>query len=267
MSVDPQLEYDVSRLPPRPPLGRPNVAKSVEHPRAKTGSARGRQVSPHRVRDLISLSIQLGYISLDDQLVEHDLMEIFNTSRTSVRAALAQLSETGMIERRPRVGTRVRTIGLTIPLGDISSVGQDVFLKITEDRIVPNFPLASDKLGLDTESIRMVENSFIYQDTVIGIRTAYFSSSIEVKPEEVAAAPLRMDAIFTETFCQQPGGVEAIIGADSADSRDARIMDIPLGTPLLTRAMTYFAEDGSAIEIVFDRFRVDWVHFGGILNV
>lgn len=239
-------------------------AQGVEHPRARTGSARGRQISPRRVRDLISLSIRLGYLSPDDQLVEHELMELFNTSRTSVRAALAQLSESGMIERRPRAGTTVLAVGLTIPLADIAAVGQDVYLKIIEDRVVPNFPLAKDRLRLETDQVRMVENTFEYLARPIGIRTAYFSPDFDVNPvEQVSDGPQHMVSIMDSAFSTRPGEVDVIIGVDAADVRDARLLRIPVGRPLVVREMTYYDDGGEPVEIVFDRFRGDFIRIGG----
>ncbi len=242
-------------------------ADVVEHPRARTGSASGRQISPRRVRDLISLSIRLGYISPGDQLVEHELMNLFNTSRTSVRAALAQLSESGMIERRPRAGTKVGTTGLTIPLADIATVNQDVYLDILENRIIPIFPLVRDRLQLTSPDVRMVENSFVHQKTVIGIRTAYFSRHFEVSPDAIMRSPLRMVDVMDITFRTRPGEVDVSVGADAADSRDSRLMGIPVGMPLVTREMTYYDNDGIPVEIVFDRFRSDQVHIGGTAAV
>jgi GntR family transcriptional regulator len=240
----------------------------VDHPRARTGSAHGRQISPRRVRDLISLSIRMGYISSEDQLVEHELMELFSTSRTSVRAALAQLSESGMIERRPRAGTKVLAVGITIPLADIAEVGQDVYLKIIEDRVVPNFPLARDRLRLDSEHVRMVENTFVHQGLPIGIRTAYFSQDVDLDPvAQVATGPQHMVSIMTEGFSARPGEVDVIIGVDAADTRDARLLRIPVGKPLVVREMTYYAENGDPVEIVFDRFRGDLIHIGGTAAV
>lgn len=254
--------FDAADLDPADPAG------VVEHPRARTGSARGRQISPRRVRDLISLSIRLGYISPNDQLVEHELMELFSTSRTSVRTALAQLSENGMIERRPRAGTKVRSIGLTIPLADIAAVDHDVYLRIIEDRIVPNFPLAQDRLRLDSDRVRMVENTFEYQGRPIGIRTAYFSKDLDLNPVElVTGAPLHMVTIMGEAFRARPGEADVIVGVDVADARDARLLRIPVGRPLVVREMTYHADNGDPIEIVFDRFRGDLVHISGTAEV
>jgi GntR family transcriptional regulator len=233
------------------------------HPRAQGGSAGGRQKSPRRVRDLISLSIRLGYLSPDDPLVEHELMTLFDTSRTSIRAALAQLTEDGMIERRPRTGTRINAVGLTIPLADNCTVDQLVTPAILEDRLVPNFPLARDRLRIEDEQVRMVENSFTFQGSVIGIRTAYFGSDLVMAPDTINNSPTRMEDILGVTFQTRPGEVDVIVGAGAADTKDARLMGIAEGMPLLIREMTYYAHDGSPVEIVFDRFRCDRVHIGG----
>ncbi|AMM21918.1 hypothetical protein AX769_19425 [Frondihabitans sp. PAMC 28766] len=128
------------------------------------------------MRDLITSSIRDGYIAPDDPLAEEDLMALFNTSRGSVRAALTQLRDTGFVERRRRVGTRVSNVGVLVPLSDIHTDSEHVVIETIEERVVPSFPLVRDRLHIDEDSVRMIENSFLTDGEVIGLRTAYFST-------------------------------------------------------------------------------------------
>ena len=231
------------------------------HPRARTGSARGRQTSPRRVRDLIAMSIRMGYIHPDIQLHEHELVELFSTSRTSIREALAQLTSMGMIERRPRAGTRIRRLGLSLPLVDVSKEGQDVRMEIVDARLITNFPLVRDHLELDDEHIRMIEIHFHHAGSVVGIRTAYYSADVPLPDERMQPVMTMVDVL--DEFQQQPGEVDVRISADIADARDSRIMNVREGAPVVVRELTYYAASGAPVEIVFDRFRADWVSLEG----
>lgn len=228
-----------------------------EHPRSKGGSAHGRQISARRVRDLISASIRDGYIAPDTPLAEEDLMELFNTSRGSVRAALSQLRDTGFVERRPRVGTKVSHMGVVVPLTDILSDTGHVLVEVTEDRLVPSFPLVRERLSISDDTVHMVENVFVTGEEVIGLRTAYFSVHLDFDPRYVG--PISMAKVIGEMFHSEPGDVLVTIGSDSADAHTAKILGVSEGQHLIVRELTYYSAGGDPIQTVFDRFRGDRV--------
>ncbi|MCZ4578384.1 GntR family transcriptional regulator [Gordonia amicalis] len=232
------------------------------HPRSRGGSARGRQVSSRRVRDLILASIRNGTIDIDAQLVEEDLMIMFNSSRGSVRAALNELSETGVVIRRPRVGTRVNRRDLGVALDDISATGGElVHIQVTDQCIVPTFPLIRERLRIDDDVVRLVENSFIAHDEIIGMRSAYFSPRFNADPNDLRDKPMSMARTLAEFFGVAPGGASVSIGAERADERTARLLDVRPGETLLSREILYTTADGTPVEIVFDRFRADRIRF------
>ncbi|WP_223204803.1 GntR family transcriptional regulator [Gordonia jinghuaiqii] len=232
------------------------------HPRSRGGSARGRQVSSRRVRDLILASIRNGTIDIDAQLVEEDLMIMFNSSRGSVRAALNELSEAGVVIRRPRIGTRVNRRDLGVALGDVSGTGgEQVQIQVTDQCIVPTFPLIRSRLRIDDDVVRLVENSFIARGEIIGMRSAYFSPRFTADPNLLRGKPMSMARTLAEFFGVAPGGASVSIGAESADERTARLLDVRSGDTLLSREILYTTADGTPLEIVFDRFRADRVRF------
>jgi GntR family transcriptional regulator len=230
---------------------------SPDHPRSKGGSAHGRQISARRVRDLISASIRDGYIAPDSPLAEEDLMELFNTSRGSVRAALSQLRDTGFVERRPRVGTKVSHMGVVVPLTDILADTGHVRVEVTEDRIVPSFPLVRERLSIDDDTVHMVENTFLTDDEIIGLRTAYFSVQLDFDPRYIG--PISMKKVISEMFHTLPGDVVVTIGSDVADATTARLLGVHEGQHLIVRELTYYSDAGDPIQTVFDRFRGDRV--------
>ncbi|AOX65114.1 MULTISPECIES: GntR family transcriptional regulator [unclassified Curtobacterium] len=233
-----------------------------DHPRAKGGSSRGRQISARRVRDLITASIREGHIAPDAPLAEEDLVTLFDTSRGSVRAALAQLRDTGFLERRPRVGTKVTHRGVVVPLTDIDADSEHVYVERFEDRIVPSFPLVRERLRIDEDHVRMIENLLVTDDDVIGLRAAYFSVRYTHSPESLSG-PINMTTVLRDFFDASRGEVLVTIGSEAADAHTAKMLGTEVGAPLIVREVTYHDLDGVPVQTVFDRYRGDRVRLEG----
>jgi DNA-binding GntR family transcriptional regulator len=67
---------------------------------------------PYAVSQLIRTAIFEGEFSPNQRLVEVDLSEQFNASRSAVRAALQDLANQGLVERIQNRGARVRAVSL-----------------------------------------------------------------------------------------------------------------------------------------------------------
>lgn len=213
------------------------------------------------MRDLILAGIRAGDFRDDSSLDEEHLMRAFSASRGAVRGALNQLSALGVLERRPRTGTRVVDPGLRLAITDI---GLDrlggVTIDVLEQRVVPATPFLQDRLSIDDEVVRMVENSFTFDSEIIGLRTAYFSVDVKNDPSDLDG-PMSMPELIRDFFDTEPGAVYVWIGAEACDARTSRILHIAEGAVLLRREITYFDLDSRPIEIVFDAFRADRVSF------
>lgn len=229
------------------------------HPRSKGGSARGAQTSPLRVKDFIMASIRAGILTPASPLDEQPLMELLHASRGSVRSALRELTERGVLTRRPRVGTRVRRTGIILPINDIvSNSAGTISIQIQDQRLVPTSPFLRLKLDTQDKQARLVENLFVLGEEIIGIRTAYFPVSVSANPALIESSP-PMRTLINTFFGQEPGDVKAWVSAESADSRTSRIMGVEEGTPLLRRELLYRDRSARPIQIVFDSFRADIV--------
>lgn len=69
--------------------------------------------SAQRVTDLIRDAIVRGDYAPNQRLIEADLSESFSASRATVRTALLELANEGLVERLPNKGSRVRAISLS----------------------------------------------------------------------------------------------------------------------------------------------------------
>lgn len=68
--------------------------------------------SEQRVADLIRSAIVRGEYAPNQRLIEADLSDTFSASRATVRTALLELANEGLVERLPNRGSRVRAISV-----------------------------------------------------------------------------------------------------------------------------------------------------------
>lgn len=248
---------DVFELPP-------------QHPRAAGGSDRGRQSSERRVRDLVRAAIEDGVFDEDLQLDETTLIESLSATRSAIRRALQQLTNEGLLERRPRFGTYPRNRSVRLVLDDITDVpgsgvgGEErprVQIKITDTRPVPASGLIRSLLSCDDETVHMMENLFVCGDLPIGVRTAYFPTSYPVLDYD---GPADMGAVGQTVFnTEEMHAASTRIGATVADAATARILKIAPGSAVLTRQQVFVGAGDVPVQAVFDHYRADFVTFQG----
>jgi DNA-binding GntR family transcriptional regulator len=75
-----------------------------------TGAAA--DASEERVTDVIRSAIVRGEYAPNQRLIEADLSDTFAASRATVRTALLELANEGLVERLPNRGSRVRAISV-----------------------------------------------------------------------------------------------------------------------------------------------------------
>jgi len=68
--------------------------------------------SEERVTDVIRGAIVRGEYAPNQRLIEADLSDTFTASRATVRTALLELANEGLVERLPNRGSRVRAISI-----------------------------------------------------------------------------------------------------------------------------------------------------------
>ncbi|OLL72908.1 putative transcriptional regulator of N-Acetylglucosamine utilization, GntR family [Pseudonocardia sp. Ae168_Ps1] len=241
-------------------MSRPGRLPTVPHPRASGGTARGRHTFPRRVREMLRASVRGGYLVVDDKLVEDQLMESLNASRSAVRAALQQLADEGFVDRQQRRGTVVVRRGVAVRLRDtVTALGAtEVTLQMAEQGGVPSTPLLRHRLGVPDAVLRMNENIFRADGEVIGVRTAYFPSSFTTPSY---AGPAALDVVFADFFGVGLGRVQTEIGAAGADDRTGRLLGVAPGAPVLLREQLFHDEDDRPVQVVFDNYRADRVTF------
>ena len=111
----------------------------------------GAAASEARVTDVIRDAIVRGEYAPNQRLIEADLSDTFAASRATVRTALLELANEGLVERLPNKGSRVRAISvdeaieiLEVRIGVEGLCAAKTAAHITDDEIAEFEALSRD---------------------------------------------------------------------------------------------------------------------------
>ena len=125
--------------------------------------------SEERVTDVIRSAIVRGEYAPNQRLIEADLSDTFAASRATVRTALLELANEGLVERLPNKGSRVRAISvdeaieiLEVRIGVEGLCAAKTAASITDDEIAEFQRLRQDMIDAVAEG-DLVEYSRLHQ--------------------------------------------------------------------------------------------------------
>ncbi|SMH49489.1 DNA-binding transcriptional regulator, GntR family [Rathayibacter oskolensis] len=233
----------------------PRVRFERGGPAAPTGPAE--QGPPAHRRSVLDVHSELraairgGLFRVDEQLVEDDLAREFSTSRNTVRAALAQLVDEGLIRRDRRHGTVV-----VVPIAELTidnAMGwspEDTGRHRTESisaATIPTPPIVGERLGTDcpTVSVGHFLSRRDGRPFVIYIR---YSEPVEHPRPLTNETRVDFDDLFRHSYGVSLDRIETSVHAVRAGDRAAGLLGVAPGTLLLLKERLLVGEDGRARE-------------------
>lgn len=187
-------------------------------------------------------------------------------SRPTIRRAIQDLVDKGLLVRRRGIGTQVvhgkvtRNVELTSLFEDLERAGQKPETRVLSVAVVAADDAAVDALGVDPGSRVLHVQRLRSAD---GVPLAILDN---VLPEQFA--DLDRDALEKHGLYQllRARGVtmrvaKQRIGARAATSREAELLDLSRGAPVLTMARTAFDNSGVAVEFGQHCYRPDRYSF------
>ena len=209
-----------------------------------------------------------------EMLDERQLQRSTGSSRTEIREVLGQLVEEGLVERRPRAGTRVDTgsteLAIDLPIAysaaPLQRYGQ---LPLHEGEVSASAALSA-LFGAPEEATFLVTDSMIELDGVpLALRTSYWRGSETRRPSPAGTPGADMASLFRETFGVPLASCEARVEAVLATERFAQQLQVDRDEPLLLREAVLRGEDGVVHEVNFSYYagrrvalqmRTDYLH-------
>ncbi|MFI5497556.1 GntR family transcriptional regulator [Nocardia asteroides] len=225
-----------------------------------------------RVADILRHQILAG--AVEGALPgEQELAAEHGTSRNTVREALALLRDEGLIDRAPKVGTRVAARkydhGLDALLGLQETLKQHGTVR-NEVRAATHItapPAVARRLGLAPgDQVVYIERLRFLADLPLSLDLTYLAP-------DVGAAVLAADLASTDVFVlleqvtgQSLGAADLALEAVAADPHTATTLDTPAGAPLLMLERLTHLDDGRPVDLEYIRMRGDRITMRGSLT-
>lgn len=179
---------------------------------------------------------------------EANLSEEFDVSRVTVRRALEQLREAGLIDSRQGLGWFVAGDPVRQPLGELDTLEQQLAAAgATSTRRVLDFAFidAPDRVA------QVLGESRVLEVRRLNLADGEPFARVTVWcPEGQASRFSRHDVearSFYDLLDVRVKGAEQTIGASAASAADAALLDVPAGSPVLVCERITLAEDGVAV--------------------
>ncbi|WP_084505268.1 GntR family transcriptional regulator [Nocardia harenae] len=249
-----------------------NPAPEGGEPQGRAPVRRLRADQARRVADVLRHQIHTGAFP-DGLPAETRLAEEFETSRNTVREALALLRDEGLIDRAPRVGTRVANrkydhgldalLGLQETLKGHGTVRNEVR---AATRIAAP-PAVARRLRLEPgERVVYLERLRYLGDTPLSLDLTYLAP-------DIGAAILDLDLAGTDIFVlieqvsgQSLGSADLALEAVPADPHTAATLEAADGAALLMLERLTRLEDGRPVDLEYIRMRGDRITMRGSLS-
>lgn len=195
----------------------------------------------------------------------------YGVARVTVRRALEQLAAEGLIERSAGRATMPRKVGAATPargeppmgglLQSIVAMSRRTRVKVVSCEIVAAGASVAEALEIDIASL--VQKAVRVRSTAEGplsLITTYV-------PEPLARGFGRRDLarqpilVLLEAGGLRVGRAAQTITARLADSEAARLLEVPIGSPLLAVARLVRAEDDKPAQWLHGLYRPDRYHY------
>jgi GntR family transcriptional regulator len=208
--------------------------------------------------EMLKVHIHGNELKPGDQLPgEFELCEQYGISRTVVRQALLELEKKGLIQRRKGKGTFVAPPKIDENLiqkltgfyQDMTNRGQAPKTQVLGFEILPASPKIAELLHLSAgQEVFSIERLRSVGDDPIVLVTTYIPFHLCPHLERFDLSDQSLYAILEHEFGLTLSHGRRTIEAVSANKREAELLGIPQGAPLiLLDSVTYLA-DGTPVE-------------------
>lgn len=224
-----------------------------------------------QVKDILREHIERGEFRPGDQIPgEPELCTLLKVSRTVVRQALTELAYEGLIVRAKGKGTFIAEPKIVEGLAqrltgfyeDMASRGLAPYSRVLKQQLVPaNVKIAKYlSLTLETPVIEVERLRFIQDEPLVLVQTYLpYSACPAVLNADLTRRSLY--ALMEEEFGLVIASGRRTLEAVAATQREAELLRIDVGAPLMLLDSVSYLEDGSPIEYYHALHRGDRSRF------
>lgn len=223
----------------------------------------------HQLEELIKSQIESGQLQPNQAIPsEREYSEQFQISRMTVRQALTNLVNEGLLYRKKGTGTFISERKVEQVLQGLSSFSEEMLERgltpssaILSYEIVPANATVAQKLEIELESpVLQIERIRFADNVPMAIETAFMPKNLA----EGFSEELAKDSIYQfikEKLSLQIDEANQELEAVIASEHEAKYLQIKKGSPILKITRVTYLEDRTPFEYVKSSFRADRYRF------
>lgn len=210
------------------------------------------------VRDRLLERIGSGELQVGDRLEpEVELASNYGVSRATMRSAIRDLVQAGLLVRRPGVGTmivrsrpRIKASGLTELVGNFAANLDDPQLLVLDSSVKPASEEAAGHLDTEPGSkLLRVLSICKSAGQPVALCETWLAPGIGISPAEPRVAPIY--DLLEQTYGKRISHGDDSVTAVVATGDTARLLDVRSGSPLIS--IERVAWDGGGAPLLYSR--------------
>ena len=225
-----------------------------------------------RIQEMLRTQIASGKLAEGVRLPsESELAESFETTRGTVRQAMAQLTFEGLIVRRMGLGTFVagKRVESRIEAQRVRSFEEQMedmgahvgFRVLGFDRETASAAVAAALELTAGAPIYRLRRLRLVENEIIGLEDRSMPERIGTAIPASALVTRPATTMVEAALGTQLGGITVSVGAIAAEPETARELGVRRGSPVLVRAHTFFDQAGKPVLIGESIYRGDKYRF------
>ncbi|MCB1461604.1 MAG: GntR family transcriptional regulator [Nitratireductor sp.] len=220
----------------------------------------------HQVYVVLKQQIEEGQYAGDKPIPsEHELSQVFNVSRITIRRAMDRLKQEGFVSRTRGRGTFARTppqpqaisANLRGIFENLVAMGLRTRAKLIEFGYVPAPPLVAEKLKLKPgATVQRAVRVRYHENVPFSHLTTYLPEDIgkQCDEQELSETPL---LLLMERAGIKVTSADQSVSAKLADTMVAPLLEIETGSPLLWVKRTVSDQSDRPVEYLHALYRPD----------
>lgn len=223
-----------------------------------------------QLRDVLQQKIESGEWRPYEQIpTEEELVREYKIARTTVRRALSEMVQRGLLYRKSGRGTFVREREVHYRLRRSVSFSQDILSKgmtpgscLISAEVVPADAevAAAMEVSEGTSMVRIVRLRLADNRPVLINDISLLSEDcpgLETRPE-LAAAQSSVYDIMARDYRIQTVRLTGFIRPEIADKHEAKLLEVPVGSPVFRTVVVGTNAEGRPVIYASDLVRGDW---------
>lgn len=226
-----------------------------------------------QLREMLRTQIETGQLPVGATLPpEVELASTFGVSRATMRNALLDLVEDGLLKRKPGTGTVVIRSRPEEHRSFFRGLTEDLRLRgiatsatlLNAEMITPSQAIADHlKLTRGESALRLTRLRNIAGGVPLGLLYSYVPAWVGIQPDDDFTRPLY-------ELVEAGGNLHIIyghdiIGAATSTAEQSELLEVPMGAPLLSVRRTTFVEYERPVEYVQAYLRSDLYEYHVVL--